>query len=92
MTEAWYPAFNLKENPFQYFEAASEEFRDEIYPIEMPMFETVKAYLGAGISCLIAGPRGCGKSSLINLIEFDEAKVKNLICVTAPRSMSDEMA
>jgi len=89
MTEPWYPAFKLKENPFQYFEAAQEQFRDEIFPLKMPMFETVKAYLTAEVSCLIAGPRGCGKSSLINLIEFEEPKVKRLICVTAPRSMVD---
>jgi len=89
MTQVWYPAFNLKENPFRYFEAAQERHLDEVYPLEVPMIETVKSYLNAGVNCLIVGQRGCGKSSVILKIKMDHSKSPQMIFIPAPRSLGD---
>lgn len=85
-TKYWFPAFKLISNPFQFFEASREEYVDGIPYIETEMHRRVKAFIKSEISCIIKGTRGCGKSMLIQGLQYGE---EEFFPVVTPKSVDD---
>ena len=79
----WYPAFKLRENPFKFLEAALEADA-ELPFIDTPMHKQIKALISGEISAIVVGPRGCGKSRLIQEITFEN---RGLITIVSPKTV-----
>src|SRR6266568_4779666 len=61
----WYETFRLKQNPFALSDAGVEkDLKDFVKPIERDFLYKIGHLLEAGVSCVILGERGLGKTSL----------------------------
>jgi predicted AAA+ superfamily ATPase len=84
--EYWYPAFKLVKNPFRLFEVGMEQYEEDIPFLDVPMKCKVEALVKAKQSCIIKGPRGCGKSTVIQIVQ---AKGEEIFRVATPKSVDD---
>ncbi len=60
----WFPAFKLRENPFKYSDAVVELSVPTVPSIEGDFLIRIGSFLGGGVSCIVVGNRGVGKSRL----------------------------
>jgi hypothetical protein len=83
--EYWYPVFKLVKNPFRLFEAGMEEYEDIPF-LDVPMKRKVETLVKVRQSCIVKGPRGCGKSTVIQIVEV---KDEEIFRVVTPKSVDD---
>ncbi len=60
----WFPAFRLRENPFKYSDAVVELSVPTVPSIEGDFLIRIGSFLEGGVSCIVVGNRGVGKSRL----------------------------
>lgn len=88
----WYPAFKLRENPFRFFEARLESYVDGLPWLDNPMVERVAALIRGKVSTIVRGVRGCGKSTLIEMLHSQSVEDENVINVVTPKNMNEVYA
>jgi len=65
----WYPKFNLKENPFDFTDRATEkEYNKDFGLIDTKGAVKVLSMIRANTSAIFEGPKGCGKSTALELV------------------------
>jgi len=81
----WFEKFGLEHNPFAIRDGTEEFTRGKEFWIRNEMYERVKRFIIAEENVIIKGTRGCGKTTIANMLAFEHDAV--FITITPKRDI-----